>query len=192
MWLIVGLGNPGQKYRGSRHNLGFEVIDRLAARAGIKVGRKAHQAILGRGRWAGSDVALAKPQTYMNLSGTSVATMLRHWRLKPDRLVVAHDDLDLPVGRLKLTSGGGPGGHKGIRSIIEHVGSPDFARVKLGIGRPTIPRMTVERFVLTRFSPEERPTQDQTVERALEAIERLLTDGLAKAQSEFNRHPSPE
>lgn len=185
MWLIAGLGNPGPKYRGTRHNLGFEVVDRLALEAGIKITREFKKALTGKGRVGRQEAVLAKPQTFMNLSGVSLAALARHWRLEADRLIVVHDDLDLEPGRLKLTSGGGAGGHKGVASVIEHLGDREFTRVKLGIGRPR--ETEVERFVLTRFHPSEKPVIEEAVARAVEAVERVVEEGLLKAQTEFNR-----
>ncbi len=185
MWLIAGLGNPGDKYRGTRHNLGFEVIDRLALGAGIKIAREFKKARTGRGRIGRQEAILAKPQTFMNLSGVSVAALARHWRLTPDDLIVIHDDLDIDLGRLKLTSGGGAGGHKGVASIIEHLGDPGFIRLKVGIGRPR--GEEVERFVLKRFRPEERQVVEPVVRRSVEAVEAVVSGGLLKAQTEFNR-----
>ena len=132
MWLIAGLGNPGAKYRGTRHNLGFEVVDRLALEAGIKISREFKKALTGRGRVGRQEAVLAKPQTFMNLSGVSVAALARHWRLSADQLIVVHDDLDIELGRLKLSAGGGTGGHKGVASIIEHLGDPGFVRGEAG------------------------------------------------------------
>ena len=185
MWLIAGLGNPGAKYRGTRHNLGFEVVDRLALAAGIKISREFKKALTGRGRVGRQEAVLAKPQTFMNLSGVSVAALARHWRLSADQLIVVHDDLDIELGRLKLSAGGGAGGHKGVASIIEHLGDPGFVRLKLGIGRPL--GEEVERFVLTRFGPEEKQIVEPVLRKGVEAVESVVEDGLLKAQTEFNR-----
>ena len=187
MWLIVGLGNPGPKYRGTRHNLGFEVIDLVASKAGISIRKVFKKAEYGRGRVASREAVLAKPQTFMNLSGVSVAALARPWRPEPRNLIVVHDDLDLEVGRLKLSSGGGAGGHKGVASVMEHLGDRDFIRVKLGIGRPRPPGTETERFVLKRFRPEEREVLDPAVKRSVEAVETIVAEGLLPAQTEFNR-----
>jgi len=187
MWLIVGLGNPGQKYRGTRHNLGFRLVDLLAGQAGIGLERQKHQALIGRGRICGREVLLAKPQTYMNLSGACAADLLRYWRLTPQDLIVAHDDLDLETGRLKLVAGGGSGGHKGIASIADRLGDPDFIRLKLGIGRPPDPRMDPADFVLSRFEPQEAEEVEAALARGVLALKTLLSEDIEKAQSLYNR-----
>jgi len=187
MWLIVGLGNPGQKYRGTRHNLGFRLVDLLAGQAGIGLERLKHQALIGRGRVFGREVLLAKPQTYMNLSGACVAELLRYWRLAPQDLVVAHDDLDLETGRLRLVAEGGSGGHKGVASIADRLGTPAFIRLKLGIGRPPDPQMDPADFVLSRFGPQEAEEVEAALDRGVLALKTLLTEDLEKAQSLYNR-----
>ena len=186
MWLIVGLGNPGPQYLGTRHNLGFQVIDRLALKAGIRKAKVFKKAEIGRGAVGSQEAVLAKPQTFMNLSGVSVAALARHWRLKAESLIVIHDDLDIRLGRLKLASGGGAGGHKGVASIIEHLGDPEFIRLKMGIGRPAPGGEEVERFVLRRFKPEEQLIVDSVVDRSVEAVEAVVANGLLQAQTEFN------
>ena len=188
MWLIAGLGNPGSKYHGTRHNLGFMVLDRLALKAGIQKSKLFKKAEIGRGRVGSQEAVLAKPQTFMNLSGVSVAALARHWRLKAEDLIVIHDDLDLGLGRLKLVSGGGAGGHKGVASIIEHLGNPGFIRLRVGIGRPEPQNEEVERFVLQRFRPEEQKVVDPVIERSVEAIEAVVARGILQAQTEFNCH----
>ncbi|MBW2618009.1 MAG: aminoacyl-tRNA hydrolase [Deltaproteobacteria bacterium] len=195
MWLIVGLGNPGRKYRGTRHNLGFRLVDFLAGRAGIGLERLKHQALIGRGRMFGREVLLAKPQTYMNLSGACVAELLRYWRLTPQDLIVAHDDLDLETGRLRLVAEGGSGGHKGVASIADRLGAPAFIRLKLGIGRPPDPRMDPADFVLSRFGPQEAEEVEAALDRGVLALKTLLTENIEKAQSLYNRPfppPGPE
>lgn len=193
MWLIVGLGNPGRKYQGTRHNLGFRLVDLLAGRAGIGLERLKHQALIGRGRMFGREVLLAKPQTYMNLSGACVAELLRYWRLASQDLIVAHDDLDLETGRLRLVAEGGSGGHKGVASIADCLGTPAFIRLKLGIGRPPDSRMDPADFVLSRFGPQEVEEVEAALDRGVLAIETLLTEDIEKAQNLYNRpFPPPE
>lgn len=187
MWLIVGLGNPGQKYRLTRHNLGFRFADLLAGKAGIAVERPRWRALVGQGRWAGQEVVLAKPQTFMNLSGLAVAELVGFFKLELGRLVVAHDDLDLEAGRLKLAQGGSSGGHKGVASIIERLGDEEFIRLKFGIGRPPSPEIDPVDFVLDRFEPEEAEEIAAALGRGLQAVETLMSEGLAKAQSLYNR-----
>lgn len=191
MRLIVGLGNPGPKYERTRHNLGFLFIDRLAERLNISVSRSQADAYVGKGRLGGEAVVLVKPQTFMNRSGLSVAQLERYWRDQlcepPDSLIVAHDDMDLEAGRLKVASGGGPAGHKGIISIIERLGRRDFVRLKLGIGRPQNERMDVPDYVLSLFSQEEAGAIEVMLDRAVEAAVVLVSFGLTRAQNEFNR-----
>jgi len=187
MRLIAGLGNPGARYRRTRHNLGFMVLDRLAQRAGIKIVKERAKALIGRG-WIGSqEVVLAQPQTFMNLSGVSVAQLMNHWRLKPDRLIVVHDDLDLPFARLRLAQGGGAGGHKGVASIIEHLGDGGFTRLRLGIGRPEEGELDAASYVLQALRPLEEELLPAVLQRGAEAVEVVLSSGLAAAQTEFNR-----
>lgn len=187
MWLIVGLGNPGSKYQHTRHNMGFMLIDRLSALTGIKVGKSVCQSQVGVGRWLGREVVLAKPQTYMNLSGQAVKGLIGRYEVESDHLVVAHDELDLEPGRGKLSLGGGSAGHKGVASIISLLGRNDFIRLKLGVGKPDHPLHDAADYVLAPLRPEEREQADSLLQRAETALEDLLTNGLGQAQSRFNR-----
>jgi len=135
--LIVGLGNPGRKYADNRHNVGFQCLDRLAEAWGLSFSRQKHKALLAQGQIAGLKVILAKPHTFMNLSGEAMERMARFYKVPPENILVIYDDLDLPVGRIRLRPEGGSGGHKGMQSIIEHLGSNGFPRLRVGIGRPT-------------------------------------------------------
>jgi PTH1 family peptidyl-tRNA hydrolase len=189
MWLIVGLGNPGQEYQETRHNLGFKLVDLLAGRTGIEIKRNKYLALIGKGIIGGQKVALAKPQTYMNLCGRSVARMFAQWRLVPGDLIVAHDDLDVDLGRLRLVSGGGSGGHKGVKSIIEALGTTEFIRLKLGIGHPLVSGMDPADFVLDRFKSDEIRRVEIALELGSEAVETILSQDLPKAQSLYNRRP---
>ncbi len=184
-WLIVGLGNPGAKYAATPHNLGFQVVEVLADRYDIPLAKKTLEAQWGKGRLEGAAVVLAKPQTYMNLSGRSVGQLLRYFDLTPEDLVVIHDDLDVPGCRLKLARGGGAGGHRGILSIAEALHTQEFYRVKMGIGRPPA-MMTSEAFVLKPFPREDWEAVASLVERAAQAVVTLITDGLAAAQNQFH------
>ena len=181
------VGQSGEKYRATRHNLGFLLIDRLAAEAGLKVTKTRAQARIGWGRLAGREATLAKPQTYMNLSGQSVVGLVKGLGIDSQKLIVAHDDLDLGVGRLKLVQSSGPGGHKGVASIIDHLGSTEFIRLKMGIGRPDNPRLDPRDYVLQSFGAEEKEAIDAMLERAVEAVKMILTQALGQAQSLFNR-----
>lgn len=187
MWVVVGLGNPGAQYCDTRHNLGFLMIDRLSREAGIKVTKPMCEALVGRGRWLGREVILAKPQTFMNLSGRSVKSMLTRFDAEPANLIVVHDDLDLDLGRGKLALKGSSGGHKGIASIISSLGVNTFARFKLGIGRPENEHIEVTRFVLQKFRNEEMETVEGLIERAIDSLKTVMARGLIHGQNQFNR-----
>lgn len=179
MRLVVGLGNPGPRYTGTRHNAGFLVLDELARRraATFRSGRDGQEARLG-------GVRLLKPGTFMNLSGTAVQAAATRSGVRPQEIVVVHDDLDLPLGRLRVRVGGGAGGQKGVRDIIDRLG-PDFARVKVGIGRPP-PRWTVENWVLSRFAADETDLLARTIDAAAGGLETLLRDGPEAAAARLN------
>lgn len=186
-WLIVGLGNPGAEYDLTRHNVGFEVVDTLAGRAGLALRRhKRGQSSAGQARLTGQPTVLAKPLTFMNNSGAAVAGLSSYYGVEPERIVVVHDDLDLPLGGLRLKRGGGDGGHNGLKSIRSSLGTGDFLRVRVGIGRPP-GRMDPAAFVLRRFAAAERPEADLMVVDAADAVESVITEGLATAQNRFNR-----
>jgi PTH1 family peptidyl-tRNA hydrolase len=190
MKLIVGLGNPGKEYSGSRHNLGFRCINHLAKAHGIGIDKRQCQAQLGVGRIAGVQVVLAKPRTYMNLSGKSVHMMMDRFKAKREDIVVIHDDLDLPLGRIRLYANGGPGGHKGVESIIAALGSRDFIRIRVGVGRPP-PGMDPVDFVLLDFSPTDRMVIEEAIAKVGEAVPFLLKEGLAAAMNKYNQRESP-
>ncbi len=185
MILVVGLGNPDRRYRGTRHNIGWEVIDRLARRRGIAVEDEEGWARVGRGTLAGVRVILAKPQTYVNLSGLAVRDLSRRHHVKVADVFVIVDDLDLPLGRLRIRPKGGHGGHKGLQSVIDALGSEAFPRVRVGVGRPPEGRDPAE-FVLTKFTPHERPVVDAVLDRAAEAVEVAVEHGLEAAMTQFN------
>lgn len=189
MNLIVGLGNPGKEYLFSRHNMGFMVVDRLADDLGIRVTRSQFDALTGDGSISGRRIMLAKPQTYMNLSGRAVSGLLNFYKLEMDSLVVVHDDLDLPFETVRIKKGGGHGGNKGVMSIIKQLGSPDFVRVRMGIGKPARKEMTDDH-VLGRFSPDEVKVLPDILVRAADAVEAILKAGLAAAMNEFNQRPA--
>ncbi|SHI64842.1 peptidyl-tRNA hydrolase [Desulfofundulus thermosubterraneus DSM 16057] len=186
MWLVVGLGNPGPEYARTRHNVGFMVVDRLARDLDIKIDRVFLRALVGQGQVAGQRLVLAKPLTYMNRSGEAVTALLNWYKLTPSQLLVVSDDLDLPTGRLRLRKSGGDGGHKGLRSIIELVGSREFARLRVGIGRPSGSDYQVVDWVLSRFTEEEGPLMEKAVADASKAIQVALTRGLDAAMNLFN------
>ncbi len=185
MKLIVGLGNPGANYARNRHNAGFQCLDWLAARHNISFDKKGMKAVWGKGTLAGQEVILAKPQTFMNLSGQSVGEIVRFYKLDPKQdLLVIYDDLDLPVGRLRLRPEGSSGGQNGLKNIIELLGTPEIQRMRIGIGRGH--ESNVRDRVLNDFSREETPVMEQVFGRAEAAVLMWLTDGMAKAMNYFN------
>ena len=185
MKLIVGLGNPGARYAGTRHNMGFLVVDALAQRAGVEINRERFDALLGRGEISDVPVILAKPLTFMNLSGRAVAQIARYFGIGAEDILIVHDDMDFPVGDVRIKAGGGAGGHKGLLSIIDQLGGADFARVRVGIGRPP-PNEAAERYVLERFSAEEIQEVDCAIERAGDAVIAVVSSGVYAAMNRFN------
>jgi PTH1 family peptidyl-tRNA hydrolase len=184
-WLVVGLGNPGPAYSGNRHNVGFMVVDLLAARMSGRFKAHKSRAEIVEGRLAGERVVLAKPRSYMNESGGPVSALTDFFKVPLDRLVVVHDELDLPYGGLRLKLGGGDNGHNGLKALRRSLGSGEFLRVRFGIGRPP-GRMDAAAFVLRDFSAAERKELELEVDRAADAVEALVADGLEKAQNAFN------
>ena len=182
--LIAGLGNPGSRYQWTRHNAGFMVLDRLSHLAGIPITKKCFSGLCGEGTWQGDRVLLLKPLTYMNLSGRSVAEAVRFHKLSLEDVIVIHDDLDIPFGRVKLKKGGGHGGHNGLRSLLSELGSGDFTRIRIGIDRPS--RGDVVDYVLTPFSREETARLPQVLDGIVDVLASLLGDGLAKTMSLYN------
>ena len=185
MRLIVGLGNPGREYAWTRHNLGWQVVAYLAEEWRIPLSKKSLESVWGQGRVGGETVILAQPTTFMNLSGQAVSLLLSYFKLSPEDLVVVHDDLDVPLWRLKLVERGGPGGHRGILSIINHLHTEEFLRVKLGIGRPPA-MMPTENYVLSHFAADEAENVAQLIERAAQAVDCLMREGLDVAQNRFH------
>ena len=193
MNLIVGLGNPGRGYANNRHNVGFICLSHFARTQGIRFDKKQGRARIGTGKVADSKVVIAKPQTYMNSSGESVSRLIKKFDINLDDLLVIHDDLDLPLGRIRIRHGGGSGGHKGINSITSKLGSQDFIRLRVGIGRPVKNEGTTEfsddeiiTYVLSDFTPDEKQTITQVIPRVSEAIYCLLTEGLTAAMNKYN------
>ena len=185
MQIIVGLGNPGNRYSHTRHNVGFRCIDLMARRWGISLSERRAKAVLGRGQHLGQEVVLAKPRTFMNNSGEGVAYLLTRFGAKPADLVVVYDEMDLPVGRMRIRPGGSPAGHNGIRSIINELRTPDFARIRVGIGHPDLRGGQVSH-VLNRFSEEEAPEIARVVQRVAEAVDCLLEESITVAMNRFN------
>jgi PTH1 family peptidyl-tRNA hydrolase len=183
--LVVGLGNPGDEYRGSRHNLGAEVVELLAERHGGRLRKRKERSLVDEVTIDGARVALAVPLTYVNDSGNAVGVLVRRFGVTPEQLVVVHDELDLPVADLKVKSGGGLAGHNGLRSIVEHLHTQDFQRVRLGVGKPVSKERGADH-VLNRFGKRERAEVDVTVEQAADAVETIARDGIDAAMNRFN------
>lgn len=186
MELIVGLGNPGKEYESSRHNVGFLVVSRLAKAHGIPLNERKYKSRWGKGHIDHHPVILAKPHTYMNLSGGAVERLLAACALTPRQLIVIHDDLDLPFGRIKIKEQGGNGGHKGIQSIMHALGTGDFPRIRVGIGRPP-DGLDAADFVLQPFDEIERRSLNEVIARSREALELLLEQGIQAAMNHYNR-----
>jgi PTH1 family peptidyl-tRNA hydrolase len=187
--LVVGLGNPGSEFEGTRHNVGADVVGILAARHGERLRAGKEHARVATARVDGKRMGLAFPQTYMNDSGRSVVALLRRFGMDGlDRLVVVHDELDLPLGRIQVKEGGGIAGHNGLRSLREHLHGTDFVRVRIGIGKPP-GRQEGASYVLRKPPKAERAELEVVVEEAADAVEMMLTDGVAAAMNRFNRRP---
>jgi PTH1 family peptidyl-tRNA hydrolase len=192
MWLLAGLGNPGPVYSRNRHNVGYWCVNRLARLHGIPLKAK-RLATIGDGSIADVPVLLTKPRTFVNRSGHAVAALLRNFKIERERMLVICDDLDLPVGKLRLRAGGGHGGQKGLRSIIGATGSGDFPRLRIGIGRPVVDGQpsrdpdAVADYVLSNPTPQEVEALQTTVAQAAEAVEAVLRDGLEAAMNRYNR-----
>ena len=183
--LVVGLGNPGDEYRGSRHNLGAEVVELLAKRHGGRLRKRKERALVDEITIDGRRVALAVPITYVNDSGHAVGALVRRFGVPATQLVVVHDELDLPVAELKVKSGGGLAGHNGLRSIVDHLHTQDFQRVRIGVGKPVSKERGADH-VLNRFGKRERAEVDVTVEQAADAVEAIARDGIDAAMNHFN------
>jgi PTH1 family peptidyl-tRNA hydrolase len=193
MKLIVGLGNPGRVYAHNRHNIGFMCLNHFSKTQGIRLEKKQGQSRTGSGRADGVKLMVARPQTYMNLSGEAVGQLVRKFRIDLGDLTVIHDDLDLPVGKIRLRQGGGSGGHNGIASIIARLGSPDFCRIRVGIGRPLFfegsagdKETAIIDYVLSDFRAEEKKIMAKVIPVVGQAILCLLTEGLVTAMNEYN------
>ena len=185
-WLIVGLGNPGGQYDGTRHNAGFAVADELARRGGFAIQRLKFKALTAAAEVGGQGALVMKPTTYMNLSGEAVGEAARFYKLTPDRVLVISDDVDLPLGKLRLRAGGSAGGHNGLKSIIQHLGSDQFPRLKVGVGGKPHPDYDLADWVLGKLQGEDKKLMDETVRRAADAIECLLKDGADRAMNRYN------
>lgn len=186
MWIVIGLGNPGREYAGTRHNAGFLFIQRLARRWGVDVRKKRPSAKVAEVTRAGERLVLALPQTYMNLSGAAVRELLSGYGAGPESAVVVYDDLDLALGQIRVRKTGRPGTHKGLRSIVAEIGTTVFPRIRVGIG-PLAERADAVRFVLSPFSREERAVLEGALSRAEEALDMIIDGRIDRAMNEFNR-----
>jgi PTH1 family peptidyl-tRNA hydrolase len=189
--LIVGLGNPGKKYAGNRHNVGFHCLNRLAEAYQLAFDGKRDKAELALGRVAGRRAVLAKPQTYVNESGQAVGAIARFFKVEPGDVWVLYDDLDLPQGTIRLRPRGSSGGHRGIESIIEHLGTREFPRVRVGIGRPP-GKMEPKAYVLQDFDAAERERMEEVYERVVAAVETAIREGIKEAMNRFNARPETD
>jgi PTH1 family peptidyl-tRNA hydrolase len=187
VWVLVGLGNPGARYRRTRHNVGFRVLDALASRWGVEFSREAHHALLGELRRDGERVLLVKPQTYMNVSGEAVGSLQRYYRFGPERVIVVQDDVDLPLGRVRIRAGGGAGGHHGIESLIAALGDEGFLRVKVGVGRPPVGRPTADYMLAPPADAEEATTLAAGESRAVDGVALVLAEGPVRAMNRINQ-----
>ncbi len=186
MFLIVGLGNPEDCYAGTRHNIGFDAINALADRMGIDVREKKHKAFYGKGVLGGQKVILAKPQTFMNNSGESLKAFVSYYKLDPSSdILVLYDDISLDVGRIRIRKKGSAGGHNGIKSIIAHLNTQDFYRIKIGIGEKP-PRMDLADYVLGHFDGEDRAVLDETLSEVADAIERIVAGDIDGTMNDYN------
>ena len=183
--VIVGLGNPGGEYAGTRHNIGFWSLDRLAKEHSVTFSRRKRSALVGEGVVEGRRVALAKPRTFVNRSGGAITYLLARFRVSPRKLLIIYDDINLPVGKLRLRPRGSAGGHNGIKSIIEAVGTQDFPRMRVGVGRPSSDGNQIDH-VLGAMSPEEQEATDDALKRVVQAVSTLLTEGIDATMSKFN------
>ena len=185
-WLVVGLGTPGPKYGGTRHNVGFLVVDELAERANLPVQKLKFKALTNTALIGGQSVLLMKPTTYMNLSGEAVGQAARFYKIPPERVLVISDDVALPQGKLRIRRSGSAGGHNGLKNIIAHLGTDQFPRVKVGVGGKPHPDSDMADWVLSKFTGPDKTAMEQTIDRAADAVTCLLAQGVDKAMASFN------
>ena len=185
-WLVVGLGNPGDKYENTRHNAGFLVVDELGKQGRFPIQRLKYKALTNTAVIGGQGVLVMKPVIYMNLSGEAVGEAARFYKIQPDHVLVISDDVDLPLGKLRIRTGGSAGGHNGLKSVIQHLGTDQFPRLKVGVGGKPHPDYDMADWVLGKLQGEDKKTMDQAAARAADAIECFLRDGPDKAMNRFN------
>lgn len=185
-WLVVGLGNPGDQYENTRHNAGFQVIDALADRGNFPVQRLKFHALTNTATVGGQGVLVMKPVTYMNLSGQAVGEAARFYKISPDHVLVISDDVDLPLGKLRIRKGGSAGGHNGLKSIIQHLGTDQFPRIKVGVGGKPHPDSDMADWVLSKFTGPDRQAMEAAIARAADAVTCLLSQGVDQAMARYN------
>lgn len=185
-WLIVGLGNPGEQYENTRHNVGFLVADELGERGSFPIQRLKFKALTNTAVIGGQGALVMKPTTYMNLSGEAVGEAARFYKIPPSRVLVISDDVDLPLGKLRIRTGGSAGGHNGLKSVIQHLGANQFPRLKVGVGGKPHPDYDMADWVLGKLQGEDKRVMDEAVKRAADAVECFLKDGPQKAMNRFN------
>ncbi len=185
-WLLVCLGNPGREYAETRHNVGFLTADLIAEKKSAKIDRLKFKALTGTVELGGEKVLVMKPQTYMNLSGEAVGEAARFYKLPPERVLVISDDVSLPLGKMRIRGNGSAGGHNGLKNIIQHLGTDQFPRIKVGVGAPAHPEHEMVDWVIGKFSREERKALDEMLKKAMDAAECVIRDGVQKAQNRFN------
>ncbi len=185
MYIIVGLGNPGAQYAGTRHNIGFDALDYLAAQYRIPVQKVKHKSLIGEGLMQGEKILLVKPQTFMNLSGEAVQSIMAFYKVPPEQLIVLYDDIDLQIGKLRIRPSGSAGTHNGMRSIVSSLGTEAFSRVRMGVGKPPA-GWNLADYVLSRFSEDERKEVNGVVERVATAVPAIVCSGAEAAMNRYN------
>ncbi|MBC2578127.1 aminoacyl-tRNA hydrolase [Peptostreptococcus russellii] len=185
MYIIIGLGNPGKKYEHTRHNAGFDAIDKLAEKYNIKMDKLKHKALIGEGRIGTEKVVLVKPQTYMNLSGESIVSICQFYKPEFDKVIVMYDDIDLDVGKLRIRKKGSAGSHNGMKSIIKCIGTQEFPRIRIGVSKPP-EGWDLADFVLSRFPKEQQGDLEESFERAVLTVEEIIDSGIESAMNKYN------
>lgn len=186
IWLVAGLGNPGSKYENNRHNVGFMLVDQLSEKFNISLNKKKFNGVYGKGKFNGADILLLKPFSFMNLSGNPIRELSQYFNVDISGIIIVHDDLDLPVGKIRIRKKGGAGGHNGIKSAIENLGTNEIGRVKIGIDRPEH-REQVVSYVLKDFTKDESKIIENGIEKAAEAIESIILNGYTSSMNTFNK-----
>lgn len=185
MYIIAGLGNPGKEYEGTRHNTGFMVLDKIAERYNIEIKKEKNKALIGSGEIYGTKVILIKPQTYMNLSGVAASAVLNFYKEPIENFIAIFDDLDLPVGKIRIKERGSAGTHNGVKSLVNELGTEDFKRVKVGIGSSNS-KIDMINFVLGKFTDEEKREIEKSTDMAMDAVIKIVSEGISRAMNEFN------